>query len=101
MDKKKAKHYYELAAMNGDVYARHNLGCEEYEAGNHHRAYKHYILAAKAGVNESLDAVKTGFMDGIVTKDEYANTLRAYQQQHDEMKNEDRDKAEALRQIST
>ena len=101
-DKKKAKYYYELSAMNGDVWARHNLGIEEAKAGNVARAKQHFILSANAGWNDSLVAVKTGFMQGVVTKDEYANTLRAYQQQHDEMKNEDRDKAEALRQwIST
>ena len=92
VDKKKAKHY-ELAAMNGDVLARHNLGCEEERAGNVHRVYKHYILAARAGLKDSLDQVKTGFMRGYVTKDEYANTLRAYQQRHGEMKSDDRDRA--------
>ena len=93
VDKKKAVHYYELAAMNGCVDARHNLGCEEYEAGNHHRAYKHYILAAKAGDKDSLEQVKAGFMDDMVTKDEYANTLRAYKSRQDEMKSDDRDRA--------
>ena len=34
-------------------------------------------------------------MDGYVTKDEYGNTLRAYQHQHGEMKSDDRDKARA------
>jgi len=29
MDKKKAKYYWELAAINGDLNARHNLGCME------------------------------------------------------------------------
>ena len=38
IDKKKAKHYYELAAMSGKVNARHNLGCVEYDAGNYQRA---------------------------------------------------------------
>ena len=56
---------------------------------------KHYILAAKAGHKKSLDKVKDGYKSGIVTKDEYANALRAYQQQQDEMKSEERDKAEA------
>ena len=93
MDKKKAKYYWELAAINGDLNARHNLGCEEFEAGNIARAYKHYILAAKAGFKMSLDEVKEGFMEGYVTKDEYANTLRAYQKRCDEMKSKDRDKA--------
>ena len=95
MDKKKAKYYYELAAMNGNAQARHNLGITEGKAGNYHRAYKHFILAAKAGFKESLERVKEGFMHGVITKDEYANTLRAYQQQHDEMKSDDRDRAPA------
>ena len=93
MDKKKAKHYYELAAMNGNVEARHNLGCMEVDADNIARAKKHYILAARAGHTESLDRVKEGFMGGIITKDEYANTLRAYHQRRNEMKSDDRDKA--------
>ena len=40
MDKKKATHYYELAAMNGNVGARHNLGRMEADAGNVHRGFK-------------------------------------------------------------
>ena len=97
MDKKKAKYYYELAAINGSVEARHNLGCLEGNSGNINRAKKHYILAARAGHKQSLDMVKEGFMRGIVTKDEYENTLRAYQQQRDEMKSDDRDKAGIIR----
>ena len=97
MDKKKAIHFYELAAMNGSVTARHNLGCWEFRAGNHHRSYKHFLLAAKAGFKLSLDQVKKGFMHGFVTKDEYANALRAYQQRHDEMKSDDRHKADLFR----
>ena len=97
IDTKKAKHYYELAAMNGSVRARHNLGCTEYNAGNHERAFKHLILAASVGFNDSLNEVKYGFTNGIVTKDEYANTLREYQKSQDEMKSDARDKALALR----
>ena len=93
MDKEKAKHYWELAAMNGNVKARHNLGCLEGEAGNIARAYKHFILAAKAGHKQSLDKVKDGYSSGIVTKDEYANTLREYQKIQDEMKSDTREKA--------
>ena len=96
VDKKKAIHFYELAAMNGHVNARFNLGCEEGKAGNIDRAYKHFILSARAGDEDSLDNVKDGFMCGMITKDEYANTLRAYQQIHDEMKSDDRDKVQAI-----
>ena len=49
---------------------------------------------ALAGDKDSLDTVKIGFTRGMVTKDEYANTLRAYQSRHDEMKSDNRDKAE-------
>ena len=83
VDQKKARHFYELAAMSGNVGARHNLGCVEGEAGNYNRAMKHFMLSAKAGYKDSLDKVKEGFMKGIVTKEEYANTLRAYQSRHD------------------
>ena len=93
MDKKKAEHYWELAAMRGCEMARHNLGCMEKRAGNPYRAMKHFLLAARAGNKDSLDVVKEGFMHGIVTKDEYADTLRAYHKIQDEMKSDMRDKA--------
>ena len=108
VDKKKAKHFYELAAINGNLEARYNLGLMEIEAHNYHRAKKHFILAANAGNKESLEAVKKAFMGafmagvvtndtryGGITKDEYANTLRAYQKAHDETKSDNREKAEA------
>ena len=95
MDKEKAKHYYELAAMMGHEKARANLSCYEWEMGNEHRAFKHLLIAAKAGVKLSLNVVKQGFMDGFVTKDEYADTLRAYHERQNEMKSDARDKAAA------
>ena len=59
-----------------------------FEGKNYDRAFKHYILAARAGYKQSLDVVKKGYMNGMITKDEYANTLRAYQQRLDEMKSD-------------
>jgi len=96
IDKKKAKHYYELAAMGGDVSARHNLGIEEMEAGNIDRALKHWMIAAKAGYEESLNMVKQGYMYGDATKDVYASTLRGYQNRQDEMKSDTRDMAREI-----
>ena len=93
VDKEKAKHFWELAAMNGNILGRHNLGCIEGMAGNEHRAMRHMIIAAKAGYAGSLDKVKHGFKVGLVTKDEYANTLRAYQKRQLEMKSDERDEA--------
>ena len=96
IDTKKAKHYWELAAINGSIEARHNLGCSEGNSGNHERAMKHCLIAARAGSKVSLDSVKFGYMNGYVTKKEYANTLREYQKSLDEMKSEARDKALAV-----
>ena len=94
-DMKKAKYYYELSAMMGDAEARNNLGCSEGEAGNYEQAMKHFIIAARAGHKESLNAVKSGYTNGIITKDEYANTLRAHHGRQKEMKSDARDKAAA------
>ena len=99
IDEKKAKHYYEHAAMNGDIDARHNLGCLEGRDGNYQRAYKHLTIAAMAGDKLSLDTIKEGYMAGHVTKEGYANTLRGYQQSQDEMKSEARDKALAIERL--
>ena len=101
VDMKKAKHYYELAAIGGLLDARNNLGYMEECAGNSHRAMKHYILAARAGYKDSLDTVKRGFMGGVVTKDEYASTLRAYHEIQKEMKSDQRDKAEEFLRMTS
>jgi len=93
VNKKKAKRYFELAAMNGNVIARQNLGVLENKAGNHHRAFKHWLIAARAGETTSLDIVKRGFKGGLITKDEYADILRAYQARQEEMKSDERDEA--------
>ena len=96
IDIKKAKHYYELAVMNGDIDARHNLGCLEGQAGNHQRAYKHCLIAARAGHANALKIVKAGYTEGHITKEEYAKTLREYQKSQGEMKSDMRDKAHAF-----
>ena len=92
VDTKKSKHYLELAAMNGHVLARYGLGRMEYlEAGNKHRAYKHFMIAAKSGYKLSLDLVKIGFRAGWITKDEYESALRAYHKSQADMKSQARD----------
>jgi len=97
IDQEKAKYYYELAAMGGHIMARNNLGCLEARAGNLQRAMKHWMISANAGDEESLDPVKQGFKRGLVTKDDFANTLRSYHERQKEMKSEMRDKAAAAR----
>ena len=95
-DEKKANHYYELAAMGGVVEARYNLGCFEEEAGNTGRALKHWMIAAGAGHNDSLEHIKQMFMNGHAMKDDYAKALRAYQANLVEIKSPQRDEAAAF-----
>ena len=96
-DEKKAKHYWKLAAMEGDTDARHNLGCfEELEAGNMDRALKHFMIAAGGGHTASLEAVKQMYKDREATKDDYAKALRAYQENLVEIKSPQRDEAAAF-----
>jgi len=85
--------HYEAAAMSGHVIARFTLGEKEEEAGNHDLALKHAMIAAKMGYQDSLDMVKSSFMRGYATKDDYANTLRGYQSAAEEMRSHDRDEA--------
>ena len=80
VDNKKANHYLELAAMGGHANARHNLGCMELDAGNMDRAVKHYMISAGAGHDNSLEAVRRGFMNGHVTKDDFEKALRAHKE---------------------
>ena len=97
LDKMKAKHFYELAAMSGNVSARYNLGLIEGKAGNYQRAFNHFMLSARAGYSKGLEKVKQGFMTGlVVTKNEYENTLRAYHESQMETKSEARDTAAVI-----
>ena len=95
MDKKKADHYYKLAAMGGNVYARYNLGAVEEDAGNINRALKHYMIAAGGGFEKSLKQIQTLYTNGHATKDDYAKALRAYQAYLVEIKSAQRDAAAA------
>jgi len=95
VDKKKARHYYELAAMKGNAMARFNLGCDEWRAGNKDRALKHYMIAVRGGSYPSLKCIKYIYSKGHSTKDDYTKALRLYQEYLGEIKSDQRDKAAA------
>jgi len=95
VDKKKASHYYELAAMKGNARARHNLGSDEGLNGNMERALKHYIIAVRSGCNDSLKTIKEMYSRGHVTKEDYTQALQSYQVYLGEIKSDQRDKAAA------
>ena len=93
VDAARAVGHYEAAAMAGHVSARFTLGCKEEDAGNVDLALKHFMISAKMGYEDSLNAVRTFFMRGLATKGDYADALRGYQSAAEEMRSHDRDEA--------
>ena len=96
MDENKAKYYYELAAMGGNMVARYNLGNNDYVAGNMVRAMKHYTISAGAGHDKSLKKIRECFLNGYATKDDFEKALRAHKEAKDEMTSDQREAAAAF-----
>jgi tetratricopeptide (TPR) repeat protein len=94
-DMKKAIHHFEEAAIGGHPSARGLLANHEIENGRFDRAAKHHIINANLGDEESLKCIKDLFMQGIVSKEEYAAALRGYQATVDATKSAERDEVEA------
>ena len=101
-NKEKALHHWQLAAIGGDEDASYMLGMIEEDNGytnlaeklsNMKRAMKHFLIAARAGHDGSLEKVGEGFKAGLVTKDDYSLALREFKDSQDAMKSEQRSKA--------
>jgi len=88
---KEAKHYFELAAMGGNVNSRHNLGWIDLKDDKYHRSMKHFMIAAKSGHDDALKKIGDGYKAGLVPKDDYASALRSHQKVQNEMKSVDRE----------
>ena len=97
MDKKKAKHHWQISAMMGSIDARYNLGCYERDNGNMDRAMKHFMIAAKYGDDASLQIITICYTAGQMSKEDFAKTLREHQASQDETRSEQRDKAKLIR----
>ena len=94
-DEHKEMYHAEQAAIGGHVGARNFLGCHEWNNGRVDRAVKHFIIAAKLGQDVSMEQVKKSYQAGLVSKDDFASTLRAHHAAVDAMKSPDREAAEA------
>jgi len=96
-DEGKAAHYLELAAMMGDVVARYNLGCIDYQAGNIERAVRHFMIAISGGGDSSsLDRIRNMYTKGDATKEDYTKALQLCQEYLGEIKSAQRDEAAAF-----
>ena len=94
MDRGKYFHHLEEAAIGGHPQARHNLGGEEWNAGNYERAVKHWIIAATMGDDDAIKMLLNAFKAGYFVKDELAAALRAHKAAVDATKSKQRGKAE-------
>ena len=94
-DTKKARSYLVRASVEGSLNGRHYLGSIDLKAGNHERAYKHFIIAARAGHEPSLRKLTDACINntGFVTKDEWREAMQSYQKKHQEAATDARDRA--------
>ena len=95
-DEEKMVYHWEVAAISGHPRARHNLGAFEEDNGNMERAVKHFIIAAKLGLEESMKALWTYYSFGHITKEDLDATLRTHHAAVDAMKSAHRDAAELV-----
>ncbi|KAK1739984.1 hypothetical protein QTG54_008934 [Skeletonema marinoi] len=103
-DENKRVHHLEEAAIGGHPDARHNLSSFELRNGRMDRAVKHAIIAANLGHDISLGFLKSaykvgGLVGGLISKDDFAATLRAHQAAVDATKSAQREEAEAGRRV--
>ena len=95
-DMKKEMYHLEEAAIAGDPSARFNLANLEGRNGRRDRAAKHFIIAAKLGLDVALDKVKQGFQRGVLSKEDFEAALRGHQAAVDATKSEQREEAYAF-----
>jgi len=95
-DIKKKIYHLEEAAIGGHPDARFNLGNHERRNGRMDRAIKHYIIGANLGDNYALEAVKTSFALGFVSKEDYEAALRGHQAAVDATKSAQREEPYAF-----
>ena len=98
-DEKKRVHHLEIAAIGGHASARFNLGIFERDNGALERGLQHFLIACTYGHDKALGEVRTGFMNKLVTKDEFAAALRAHHTAVNATKSEQREKAAMIAQI--
>ena len=96
-DKPRGIYHWQQAAMKGHVSSRHDLGVVEEDNGNNGLAVQHWMVSAKMGDEESLNAIRNMFKDGDATKAQYAEALMGYQDALDEMSSPQREEAKRLR----
>jgi hypothetical protein len=89
-DKSKMICHYMKAAIGGNPYARHYLGCHDKD---NKRAVKHLIIAANLGYERSMKQLWKRYSAGHITKENLESTLRSHKAAIDATKSAQRDAA--------
>ena len=95
-DKRRGIRHWQQAAMKGHVESRYNLGFVDYESGNYQLAVQHWLISAKMGNEDSLNAIMKRFKEGHATKEQYAEALLGYRDAVVETKSPQREEAKRL-----
>ena len=95
-DNVKALFHLEESAIAGHPDARCNLGQYEWMNQRFDRAVLHWMIAARLGSDNSIQALKKCYTNGSISKEDFASALRAYQDAVARTKSPQREKAEAL-----
>ena len=103
VNKERASLFHRVGALRGDIEARHNIGCSEYYTfGNHEIGIRHWKIAAEAGGQRSLNALRKIYnADGkkpgkeFISKDYLESIYRACHDSQMDVKSEEREKHSA------
>ena len=58
IDTKRVTLFTKVGALRGSLVARYNIGCLEYDLDNHEIGIRNWKIAAEAGLQESIEALK-------------------------------------------
>ena len=100
VDKKRSAFFDRVGALRGEIVARHNIGCSEYnDLGNHEIAIRHWKIAAEAGYQKSLNTLRAIYNADekkpgkeFITKEYLESIYRAGHEAQMEVKTEEREK---------
>ena len=99
VDKERVALFNRVGALRGEIVARYNIGSLEYKSGNHEIGIRHWKIAAEAGLQESLNALRKiynadGKMTGkeFISKEYLESTYRACHEAQMEVKTDEREK---------
>jgi hypothetical protein len=100
VNKERAALFHRVGALRGDIQGRHNIGVSEYnDLGNHEIGIRHWKIAAEAGYQKSLNALRGIYNAGseepgkdFISKEYLESTYRDCHDAQEEVKTKEREK---------